>query len=197
MKAADTRSTAVAARSNAAFFSKEAGASFFTSTQPETDFFSKSSTTGNKIQRKSAGNLNIVPPKNNIITPIQAKCSECEEKEKLSRKEDADGEELDVQTRPISDNPPSILKLEDEKSKEEEKIQNKDEDKVKVEDKDAETDKLLRKPDNTPDLQSKCAECEDEEKVKKKDELKERSEEHTSELQSQSNLVCRLLLEKK
>src|SRR5688572_32520324 len=28
-------------------------------------------------------------------------------------------------------------------------------------------------------------------------ELKERSEEHTSELQSQSNLVCRLLLEKK
>src|SRR5688572_19709010 len=27
--------------------------------------------------------------------------------------------------------------------------------------------------------------------------LKERSEEHTSELQSQSNLVCRLLLEKK
>src|SRR2546430_4242067 len=29
------------------------------------------------------------------------------------------------------------------------------------------------------------------------DELGERSEEHTSELQSQSNLVCRLLLEKK
>src|SRR2546430_13174998 len=29
------------------------------------------------------------------------------------------------------------------------------------------------------------------------DELLERSEEHTSELQSQSNLVCRLLLEKK
>src|SRR2546430_10382316 len=28
-------------------------------------------------------------------------------------------------------------------------------------------------------------------------ELRERSEEHTSELQSQSNLVCRLLLEKK
>src|SRR2546430_13261171 len=28
-------------------------------------------------------------------------------------------------------------------------------------------------------------------------EIKERSEEHTSELQSQSNLVCRLLLEKK
>src|SRR2546427_8751884 len=28
-------------------------------------------------------------------------------------------------------------------------------------------------------------------------EVKERSEEHTSELQSQSNLVCRLLLEKK
>src|SRR2546430_12234321 len=28
-------------------------------------------------------------------------------------------------------------------------------------------------------------------------ELEERSEEHTSELQSQSNLVCRLLLEKK
>src|SRR2546430_4679922 len=28
-------------------------------------------------------------------------------------------------------------------------------------------------------------------------ELQERSEEHTSELQSQSNLVCRLLLEKK
>src|SRR3989475_9642865 len=27
--------------------------------------------------------------------------------------------------------------------------------------------------------------------------IKERSEEHTSELQSQSNLVCRLLLEKK
>src|SRR2546430_10823744 len=30
-----------------------------------------------------------------------------------------------------------------------------------------------------------------------KDPLKVRSEEHTSELQSQSNLVCRLLLEKK
>src|SRR2546427_1329351 len=29
------------------------------------------------------------------------------------------------------------------------------------------------------------------------DELRSRSEEHTSELQSQSNLVCRLLLEKK
>src|SRR5688572_31877282 len=29
------------------------------------------------------------------------------------------------------------------------------------------------------------------------DDLRERSEEHTSELQSQSNLVCRLLLEKK
>src|SRR2546430_13418229 len=29
------------------------------------------------------------------------------------------------------------------------------------------------------------------------DRLRERSEEHTSELQSQSNLVCRLLLEKK
>src|SRR2546427_5951032 len=29
------------------------------------------------------------------------------------------------------------------------------------------------------------------------DDLKPRSEEHTSELQSQSNLVCRLLLEKK
>src|SRR2546427_5686084 len=29
------------------------------------------------------------------------------------------------------------------------------------------------------------------------DDLDERSEEHTSELQSQSNLVCRLLLEKK
>src|SRR2546430_5140334 len=29
------------------------------------------------------------------------------------------------------------------------------------------------------------------------DEQRERSEEHTSELQSQSNLVCRLLLEKK
>src|SRR2546430_9076807 len=29
------------------------------------------------------------------------------------------------------------------------------------------------------------------------DETKKRSEEHTSELQSQSNLVCRLLLEKK
>src|SRR2546430_12774073 len=33
------------------------------------------------------------------------------------------------------------------------------------------------------------------EKVRRK--LKSRSEEHTSELQSQSNLVCRLLLEKK
>src|SRR5688572_31597733 len=31
----------------------------------------------------------------------------------------------------------------------------------------------------------------------KKDAANERSEEHTSELQSQSNLVCRLLLEKK
>src|SRR2546430_9481848 len=31
----------------------------------------------------------------------------------------------------------------------------------------------------------------------KTDEAKQRSEEHTSELQSQSNLVCRLLLEKK
>src|SRR2546427_6050109 len=30
-----------------------------------------------------------------------------------------------------------------------------------------------------------------------RDELLQRSEEHTSELQSQSNLVCRLLLEKK
>src|SRR2546430_16385187 len=30
-----------------------------------------------------------------------------------------------------------------------------------------------------------------------RDDLSERSEEHTSELQSQSNLVCRLLLEKK
>src|SRR2546430_2873529 len=29
------------------------------------------------------------------------------------------------------------------------------------------------------------------------EQLRERSEEHTSELQSQSNLVCRLLLEKK
>src|SRR2546430_3909410 len=33
--------------------------------------------------------------------------------------------------------------------------------------------------------------------LKKLEELRERSEEHTSELQSQSNLVCRLLLEKK
>src|SRR2546427_7309410 len=33
--------------------------------------------------------------------------------------------------------------------------------------------------------------------VSRSGELKERSEEHTSELQSQSNLVCRLLLEKK
>src|SRR2546427_9129286 len=32
---------------------------------------------------------------------------------------------------------------------------------------------------------------------KVKDRILERSEEHTSELQSQSNLVCRLLLEKK
>src|SRR2546430_9912821 len=31
----------------------------------------------------------------------------------------------------------------------------------------------------------------------KQQEIEERSEEHTSELQSQSNLVCRLLLEKK
>src|SRR2546427_6552081 len=33
--------------------------------------------------------------------------------------------------------------------------------------------------------------------LKKEDQQVERSEEHTSELQSQSNLVCRLLLEKK
>src|SRR2546427_8784417 len=32
---------------------------------------------------------------------------------------------------------------------------------------------------------------------KRRDAAKDRSEEHTSELQSQSNLVCRLLLEKK
>src|SRR5688572_32503427 len=31
----------------------------------------------------------------------------------------------------------------------------------------------------------------------RRDQVRERSEEHTSELQSQSNLVCRLLLEKK
>src|SRR2546430_12837643 len=31
----------------------------------------------------------------------------------------------------------------------------------------------------------------------RKDKVRQRSEEHTSELQSQSNLVCRLLLEKK
>src|SRR2546430_12123126 len=35
------------------------------------------------------------------------------------------------------------------------------------------------------------------EKAEKQAESKPRSEEHTSELQSQSNLVCRLLLEKK
>src|SRR5688572_32391111 len=35
------------------------------------------------------------------------------------------------------------------------------------------------------------------EKIRRGDELPPRSEEHTSELQSQSNLVCRLLLEKK
>src|SRR2546430_5276279 len=34
-------------------------------------------------------------------------------------------------------------------------------------------------------------------KGRPQDERKQRSEEHTSELQSQSNLVCRLLLEKK
>src|SRR5688572_32188150 len=34
-------------------------------------------------------------------------------------------------------------------------------------------------------------------RIKEGDEWKARSEEHTSELQSQSNLVCRLLLEKK
>src|SRR2546430_9696177 len=34
-------------------------------------------------------------------------------------------------------------------------------------------------------------------RVKPEETLVERSEEHTSELQSQSNLVCRLLLEKK
>src|SRR2546427_1802477 len=34
-------------------------------------------------------------------------------------------------------------------------------------------------------------------KVRDIDEQRQRSEEHTSELQSQSNLVCRLLLEKK
>src|SRR5256886_12207133 len=33
--------------------------------------------------------------------------------------------------------------------------------------------------------------------IQQADEVRERSEEHTSELQSQSNLVCRLLLEKK
>src|SRR2546430_5103787 len=33
--------------------------------------------------------------------------------------------------------------------------------------------------------------------VLQRDEVEDRSEEHTSELQSQSNLVCRLLLEKK
>src|SRR5688572_31124514 len=35
------------------------------------------------------------------------------------------------------------------------------------------------------------------EEIKSYDDFKARSEEHTSELQSQSNLVCRLLLEKK
>src|SRR2546427_8450755 len=35
------------------------------------------------------------------------------------------------------------------------------------------------------------------EELPRSDDVRERSEEHTSELQSQSNLVCRLLLEKK
>src|SRR2546421_9708589 len=35
------------------------------------------------------------------------------------------------------------------------------------------------------------------EQIKTGDEIKKRSEEHTSELQSRSDLVCRLLLEKK
>src|SRR2546430_4141193 len=35
------------------------------------------------------------------------------------------------------------------------------------------------------------------ERIEARSEIRERSEEHTSELQSQSNLVCRLLLEKK
>src|SRR2546427_6500770 len=45
------------------------------------------------------------------------------------------------------------------------------------------TEKLLRAVDRLPNSRAK--------------ELFRRSEEHTSELQSQSNLVCRLLLEKK
>src|SRR5688572_32271710 len=39
--------------------------------------------------------------------------------------------------------------------------------------------------------------CQEAEQLHAADEFEVRSEEHTSELQSQSNLVCRLLLEKK
>src|SRR5688572_31178436 len=46
---------------------------------------------------------------------------------------------------------------------------------------------LLRMCSGTPSLPTSCS----------SDAAKLRSEEHTSELQSQSNLVCRLLLEKK
>src|SRR2546430_12269603 len=47
-----------------------------------------------------------------------------------------------------------------------------------------------------PDLQGFMAEL-DATRPKIRGDCAERSEEHTSELQSQSNLVCRLLLEKK
>src|SRR2546427_9017402 len=63
-------------------------------------------------------------------------------------------------------------------------------------------DRLRGSMGELPDAQSRLSYIarltgEAAEKVLNRVELAKRSEEHTSELQSQSNLVCRLLLEKK
>src|SRR5256886_4393695 len=53
-------------------------------------------------------------------------------------------------------------------------------------------------PGDDPEQRPKCGVAQDAEKVRERlTGADGRSEEHTSELQSQSNLVCRLLLEKK
>src|SRR2546430_12248789 len=49
----------------------------------------------------------------------------------------------------------------------------------------------------TPDLSSRSASMSTLTRLEAQTSVQSRSEEHTSELQSQSNLVCRLLLEKK
>lgn len=217
MKTAETRSTSTTV-SRESFFSRGSEQSFFTNQSGGSDFFSKATdgveavqprlqkevtteSTQPAIQAKlnnSSQTSRLSSGKdaslNNHLIPIQAKCSTCEEEEKLSRKEDADGEELDVQAKggieedemPIQQKCDQCEEEEKQKQgegKEEEKVQTqkdaeglkekeKEEEQVqKKEDSIEEEEKVQNKEEKTGAdlLQAKCSECDKEEAVQGKE----------------------------